>query len=410
MKDPLFKNSYFIILSTYINTILGFVFWIIVARYYSPTDVGLATIIFSGSSLVISLSNLGLNYGLIGYLSNEKNKSTMINSSLTLSTILTFILSTIFILGIEIWAPSLSIIKENFIYILYFLIFTIIFNVFTLQNYVFIALREAKISLIQNVLLNVVKLIIPLFLISFGVFGILSSWFLGYIISFSFGAVVLGRFVYKYRPVPTLNFAPIKKMIIFSFGNNISGILGSLPIQILPLMISNILSVSDVAYFYIAYSISNVVLMIGAAITTSLFTEGSYETLNLRNNVIKSSKLIIVFLVPSIVLLIVFGREILLLFGQEYSKNAYNLLWLLSISSIPNAIFQVYATIMRIKKDIMPIINLTVLMALLSITLSYILLNTMGLNGVGFAWIISWTILMIIIIVDSRQKGWLTKD
>ena len=71
------------------------------------------------------------------------------------------------------------------------MIFTIIFSVFTLQNSVFIALRDAKISLIQNIAVNVVKMIVPLFLISFGVFGILSSWLIGYIISLSFGVLVL---------------------------------------------------------------------------------------------------------------------------------------------------------------------------------------------------------------------------
>ena len=209
-NDPLFKNSYFIMSSSYINTVLGFLFWIIIAHYYSPANVGLATTIFSAASLVMSLSGLGLNYGFIGYLSKEKNKSSMINSALTLCMLLTFTIALIFIIGMDIWAPSLSVIKENNLNILYFLIFTIIFSVFTLQNSVFIALRDAKISLIQNIAVNVVKMIVPLFLISFGVFGILSSWLIGYIISLSFGVLVLSRFIYNYRPLPTFNFNPVK--------------------------------------------------------------------------------------------------------------------------------------------------------------------------------------------------------
>ena len=110
---------------------------------------------------------------------------------------------------------------------------------------------------------------------------------------------------------------------------------------------------------------------------------------------------------PSVILLLLYGREILFLFGPEYSENAYDLLWLLSMSSIPNAIFQVYITIMRIKKDIKPIIYLTALIASLSISLSYFLLIKIGLNGIGVGWIVSWSIIMIIVILKSIQKGWL---
>ena len=111
-NDPLFKNSYFIMSSSYINTVLGFLFWIIIAHYYSPANVGLATTIFSAASLVMSLSGLGLNYGFIGYLSKEK-QIKYDKFALTLCMLLTFTIALIFIIGMDIWAPSLSVIKEN---------------------------------------------------------------------------------------------------------------------------------------------------------------------------------------------------------------------------------------------------------------------------------------------------------
>ena len=42
LKDPLYKNSIFLMLSSVTGTGTGFIFWVIAARLYS-TDVGLSS-------------------------------------------------------------------------------------------------------------------------------------------------------------------------------------------------------------------------------------------------------------------------------------------------------------------------------------------------------------------------------
>ena len=39
LRDPLYKNSFFIMLSSIINAGFGFFFWMIAARLYSAEDV-----------------------------------------------------------------------------------------------------------------------------------------------------------------------------------------------------------------------------------------------------------------------------------------------------------------------------------------------------------------------------------
>jgi len=41
LKDPLYKNSFFIMLTSISSAGFGFIFWMLVARYYTPHDVGL---------------------------------------------------------------------------------------------------------------------------------------------------------------------------------------------------------------------------------------------------------------------------------------------------------------------------------------------------------------------------------
>lgn len=45
-RDPLYKNSVFMMLSSVTNAGFGFFFWMIAARLYSAEDVGLASLRF----------------------------------------------------------------------------------------------------------------------------------------------------------------------------------------------------------------------------------------------------------------------------------------------------------------------------------------------------------------------------
>ena len=43
LKDPLFKNAYFLMFSSLTSAGSGFFFWLIAARFYSTADIGLAS-------------------------------------------------------------------------------------------------------------------------------------------------------------------------------------------------------------------------------------------------------------------------------------------------------------------------------------------------------------------------------
>jgi len=209
------------------------------------------------------------------------------------------------------------------------------------------------------------------------------------LIAFFMGSLwFIPKVLYDYKRIPKINKKILKELMPFSFGNYIAGILGVLPIQIMPLLIVNILNVENAAYFYIAWSISTIFTMISISVTTSLFAEGSQNQETFRLNIIKSIRFIFLLLIPATILLFVFGDKILLLFGQTYSDNATKLLWLLSIGNIPLAINQIYIAIKRVEIKIKPIIYVNLSAAVFVIGGSYILVNMIGLIGIGIVWII----------------------
>lgn len=389
LGDSLFKNSYFIMLNSFSTSIMGFIFWIVVARYYTPHNVGLASAIFSAAGLVNAFSGLGLAYGLIRYLPQEADKQGMINSCLSITGFLSFVFGTIFIIGLDIWSPALLFVRENNLFLFSFVIFVVVSGMFALQNNIFIAMRFAKYSLFQNLINNILRVLFPIILISFGVFGIVFSWLIAVVVAFIIGTFFfIPRVLPGYKPIPTIKKEIINKMMHFSLGNHIAGFLGSLPIMVMPLMIVNVLGAEMAAYFYMAYSVAATLPVISGAVTTSLFTEGSHDQENFRLNVIRSIKFILLLLIPAIIGLFLFGDKILLLFGKTYSKNATALLWLFGISSIPLAINQLYMTVKRVQIDIKPIIYINSFITFFIIGGSYLLMSEIGLIGIGIAWVL----------------------
>ena len=107
-KDPLRKNSMFLIEANVLSALLGFLFWMVAARLYPTEAVGLATATISAARLLEALSSLGLGIGIIRFLPDEKDKRGLINSCYTIAGLFSLMLAIIFIAGLNLWSPAFT--------------------------------------------------------------------------------------------------------------------------------------------------------------------------------------------------------------------------------------------------------------------------------------------------------------
>jgi len=94
-KDPLYKNSIFLMASSVTAAGSGFFFWMIAARFYSAEDVGLASAIISAMGFLSMLSLLGFDISLMRFLPEREDKKELINTCLTVSFIFALALTAI---------------------------------------------------------------------------------------------------------------------------------------------------------------------------------------------------------------------------------------------------------------------------------------------------------------------------
>jgi O-antigen/teichoic acid export membrane protein len=401
MSDSLYRNSIYLMISTAIMAVLGFAFWIVVSRLYSAEDVGLATTIISVSTLIASFSILGLNAGLIRFLGKSDRKNDKINSSFSISALIAVVISAVFLLGLKGFSPKLLFIHDNIIFSFLFIFFMVFVVLNSLLDSVFIAYRDTKYILIKNSIFSLIKIVLPLFLIIYGAYGIFSSWMLAMLLSVLFSFIVMVR-KFEYKPKLVFYDSIFHKIGKYSFGNYIAGFVFSFPMMILPLLITNFSTAEYTAYYFIAFNIANALFIIPQAASNSVFAEGSYDIKSLKKQIRKSLRIISSLLIPGIFSIFIFGKFVLGIFGDAYAVHA-PLLYIFAFSGIFVSINSIYGSLFRVKKKIRALVKISLIYALFMVGITYLFLRgDFVLELIGLAFLISQAFMGLMYYITYR--------
>lgn len=405
-KDSLYSNSLYVMLSTFVMAVLGFVFWIIVARLFNPDKVGIATTLISTMMLLGNFGILGLNVSLIRFLPKSHNRSNLINTSLIFSAIASFIAASIFIIGISLFSKDLLFIKDSVLYSILFIIFVIFFAYNNLIDSIFIAYRAAKNILIKNTIISILKLIFPFILVSYAAYGIFASSVIPIVIACFFGLIVL-KTKYDYKPRLSIDIESMREMAYFSMGNYITNFFASAPLQLLPLIIIDNISSAYAAYFYIVVMIQNLLLIIPFATSQVMLSEGSYNENELKVHLKKTLIATYALLIPATIFVVTFGNFMLHFFGRNYSIGAYHFLQIFCISIFFTAFIVIGNMVFRIKHQIKRLVFINFLGSVLTLGFSWMMISD-KLNGIGYGWLLGQFLISLVylyfIIQEFRTK------
>jgi O-antigen/teichoic acid export membrane protein len=403
---PLYSNAIYLILANLANALFGFVFWIIAARLYTAEAVGVASAILSAASLLTILSSLGLGYGLIRFLKSSNNPANLINSSFTLTGLLSLAVAGIFIIGLGVWSPGLSILRENPLFLVVFLLLVVMSVLTGLMDQAMMAERKAGFIFVRSLVFNILRLSLPVLLVVFSQsFGIFGSWsaatFIALLVCLF---LLLPRAQHGYHPFFKIDRKAVSEILHFSFLNYLSDLFWFIPGLVLPIIVVNLSGAENNAYFYIAWTMSGILTMIPTAITTSMFAEGANDEAQLKIHVRRSLKMVAILLIPAVIVVWFLGHIFLHLFGGLYAENSATLLRWLAIASLPLAINLFYFNIKRVQKKVKPVILLTALMAIIVVLASYLLLPRLGINGIGIAWLAGQSVIALIVIMWDMRR------
>ncbi len=394
VASPLYRNAFLIMSSSLVGSGLGFFFWLIVARFYATTDVGYAVALIQALSFLAALSALGLGTALIRFLPETEAKSPVVNTAATVVGLGALILATVFIIGVRLWAPSLSFIQQNPIYPSAILVTTVAIALPAVYDTTSYAMRRADAILWRTLTLAIAKLPLAFLFAAIsltqGRLGVFMALALAYVVaSLVEIAVFLPRILHGYRPRPQASFGLLRPLLRFSVGNYAASSIGAAGGLLLPIAILDILGpagAANVAYFYIAVVVAGLLNIIPGAIFTSFYAEASQVHADRYRDERRAILLSVALLVPGIAALWFFSEEMLTWFGNpQYAAGSVAPLRILIFGSIPGFLNSILSTRVLIRKRSAPLIVASTIATAVTLGLGIGLLQTNGIEGLAVA-------------------------
>lgn len=397
-RVSLYRNAVYLIVHYAGLGLTGFFFWMAAARLYPDEDVGLASATVAAMTLLSMLAMVGLDHALIRFIpgAGESTKS-IINSSLTIAGVISIVLALVFIAGLSFWSPDLRPILHQPMLFIAFVVFVAATTLSTLTHRVFTAKRRSSFAMAVGLVFGLLRFVPLAIVAAYSLtLGIFIAWGIATSVSLAISVFfLLPRVEPGYRLSPVMKKDVVSPMVRFASANFLASVSGTVSGSVLPLIVLNTLGKEQTAYFYVTWSISQVMHTILAAVTINLFAEGSHDQQKLREHVKKSLKLMTLILIPAVALILLVGDRLLLAFGEGYSRDATHLLWLLILSAVPLSINLVYLAVARVRTQMRVIVAVNVFMAIGILGTSPYLLSHMGLTGVGVACIASQGIVAV---------------
>lgn len=411
--DSLLRNSVFMMAVQVLGSLLGFVYWLVAARLYTTSDVGLAAALVSALTLASLLTMLGVNSALVQILPQRESGeswSAALNAGLLVGLAGSTVGGIVALVILPLLSHQFDILVTKPWYALAFVLGVVATTIVALLDYACIAERSAGRMLVRNVIFSTIK--IPLIaipvIVSIGAFGIVLSW----VVSAAAVLIVMFMMLPGLRRGYRLSRAHVgdelRGLRAYLAGHHAINIGSFLPFWLLPILVTIRLTPTDTAYFYAAWRVSAIVFFVAPAIAQSLSAEGAADPSAVWDKARASVRFALALLVPACLALVVLGPLILNAFGPMYESAGLPLLLLFAASAFPDAMMNIYVGILRVEGRLKLGGWLQMGTAIVSLGCAWLLLPSMGIAGAGVGWLASRLLGCAVIWIDRWRRSGLT--
>ncbi len=385
-------NSVSLILGRFSSSGLGFVTWILIARLFSPDEVGIASGVIAAVMLCVQISLLGLNSAFIAiYPEYKDDPSRMLNTAINLTLITSFFTASIFLLLSSAIFQHLNIVNKSYLYILVFISLAIFATLNTLLNHISIGIRRGEQVLARNLLFGGITIasviLIPLVTGTASSVIVVAGWAAAAIAACSLGAIQLFRTLDNYRYRLEFDGKIVKRLIRVGMVNYLLTLTERAPNWVMPIIVIELLSPTDNAYWYTLWMMAWVVYIIPISVGQNLFADLSHKLENSEESIRFSTRTSLVLSVAGAVVAIIFARFMLSFMGPEYAAAGTIPLRILAVGVIPIIFIQAYYGVCRGKFRLKEAIITGVTSGVLGLTAAIIASKQYGLVGMATVWL-----------------------
>ena len=399
---PLYRNGYALMLSTGLTSALGLLYWAVAARAYQADNVGLNSMAISIMVFLSGMAQLNLQEAMIRFIPRAGTRALrMAVSAYATVIVLSLVIGTVFCLGISIWSPSLNFLIKSPTSILGFALTMVLWGIFVLEDSLLMGLRQALYIPVENAIFSVLK-IVTLLIIA-GILpttGIFVSWTFSVVlviipVNWLIFKALIPRYVKTAQNVSTS--VSLREIVRYVAANYFAAMLSSVASAVLPILIIDVSGAAANAHFYLAWIIASALQIVSANMSTSLTVEstlaGDKQQEIQRRALIGIARIVI----PLVVILLITAPLILRFVGQDYAADGTVLMQLLALAALPNIFNMVQVGTARAQSRILKVVWVYGANAVMVVGISLLLLRPLGITGIGLAWLISQTVIALVL-------------
>ncbi|MEM5875034.1 MAG: oligosaccharide flippase family protein [Candidatus Aenigmatarchaeota archaeon] len=337
-KKKLVSNTFYLFLNWFLLSVINFFFWSIVGKFLNPNEYGIATTAINFSIFLSGISLIGLTSAISKlipeYLAKKQEKKVF--SLINFSAKIIFFSNVFIIVILIILAPKISeIIKvpKDSIYLISITIF--ILSLSSILGSIIYGYQNMRVFMYTDLIGTLAKfiLVISLFQIGFNYYAPIISFMIGYLL------VSILR-ISKVK-LEKNGFIDGKKVVAnYALPAFISGLAMNIFYYSQYFLLSSIKTTYQTGIFSVAMIISSIILTVPNILTSALFPITSYLSVwknKKRNQAYLIEKIIryaFFTTLPLAMFLVIFSRQIILIFSSKMYLESNDILKILVFSNL----------------------------------------------------------------------------
>ena len=410
LRAPVVRSGYALIISSVVTSGLGAVYWFVAARRYDPAAVGIGSSLVAATTLLAGMANLGFKNGLLRFMPTAGHGShTLMWRSYALAAGCAAIAGTVFLIGVNVWAPQLGFLRASGVTVEAFIVTLMAWAIFVLQDSVLVGIGKAGWVPLENTAFSLLKIaaLVALATVS-SQWGIFLSWALPTVALVAIvNLAIVRRLLPEHGARPTLvpptSFGAVLR---FSLADHVAALLWLATIDGLALIVLGRAGPSDAAFYYLAAQIAYGLYVLSGCIGAALVAEAAREPTRLADLNQRAARQAFGLVLPATAAVIVAAPLLLRIFGQEYERNATPLLRLLALSAIPYTVTSIILSGARVRKAMHVVIGGHAAIFVACVGLSVLLEGRFGLTGVGAGMAIGQSLVAVCLLAVTMFRDY----
>lgn len=392
LHEPLFRNGHALVLSSFATATIGFAYWVLAARGYTPAIVGRSSVALTSLSFVGGIAQCNLASALWRFAPGAgRSLRRFVLGCYGFSIVVSVALALLFFDALPTIAPSLHFIAADPALRWWFVVSTAAQAIFVLEDGVLTGLRRTTLVPIENASFSLLKALLVIAIAAARPeTGIFLSWTIATI------ATIVPTNIYLFaRAIPRhmheqpdgdVHLRDLVRYVPYDYG---AWLFWAASTTLLPLVVIATVGADGQATFNMAwvitYSLYLVPINLGSSLVVETAGDQTQLPLQCRRVMVHLAKL----LVPACVVIAAGAPLIMRVFGHHYAASGASTLRLLAISAPPFILTSTLQSALRAMRRTRAVLAIDATLCTIAVALAWLLLPRIGVVAAGVGWLIA---------------------